>query len=338
MNANEYYYRRVIGAIGGTMLLFLCLLNAFAVILSFLDLFLVIISANETVYNVAYQLIYGAGYLASFMIPVAFLKWRIGRAGYPYQSMSHSIKAAKWLPLIVPAGIAVVLSTAYVNAAMVSVFDYSRFSSEVIWQSGTQKPAAYEFILEFIVMCLVPGVCEEFLFRGAIQTNLRPFGRSNAILISAFLFSMMHQNAEQTFYTFAAGIVLGVVYEMTGSIWCATVLHVINNFVSVTENALFFKLEDAVSSSLAVAVFEMLLIAFGVISVAILVSRFFSKRIDLRDGMFGKKLPVSDGYASCPIEAERARKLFFTPTMIIFLALCMVQILILILMAVVYVA
>ena len=178
----------------------------------------------------------------------------------------------------------------------------------------------------------MPGVCEEFLFRGAIQTNLRRFGRSNAILISAFLFSMMHQNAAQTLYTFAAGIVLGLIYEMTGSIWCTTVLHIINNFVSTTESAIFYAIEDMVASSLAIAVFEMLLIVLGVLSAVILVVRFFSKKTDLRDGIFEKKLSAAEGYASCPIEAARVRRLFFTPTMIIFLVLCIVQMLFLLLM------
>jgi NAD(P)-dependent dehydrogenase (short-subunit alcohol dehydrogenase family)/energy-converting hydrogenase Eha subunit E len=261
----------------------------------------------------------------------------VAHAGYPYQSMDTSIRGTRWLPLLVPAGIAVVLSTAYINAAMVSIFDYARFSSEVVWGSMSDSPAVYELILQFIVMCLVPGVCEEFLFRGAILTNLRPFGRSNAILISAFLFSMMHQNAEQLLYTFAAGIVLGLIYEMTGSIWCTTVLHILNNFVSVTESAIFYRFDDVMTSSLAIVIFEMVLIAIGVISAAILVSRFFSKRTDLRDGIFGRSLPASDGYAECPIEASRARRLFFTPTMIIFLILCLVQVLFLILMAVIYV-
>lgn len=336
MNANEYYYRRVIGAIGGTMLLFWLLINAFGLLIGFFDILLTFFAESQVGYTVAYQMIYGAGYLASFMIPVAFLKSRIKRAGFSYQPMETSIRVTPWLPLIVLAGIATVLSTAYINSSIVSIFDYSDFSSEVLWGATAQAPAAYELVLEFIVMCLVPGFCEEFLFRGAILTNLRPFGRSTAVLVSAFLFAMMHQNAEQLLYTFAAGIVLGIVYEMTGSIWCCTVLHVINNFVSVAESALFFKFPDPVTSSLAVSIFEMLLIALGVISAAILVARFFSKRNTLRDGMFGKSLPVADGYAVCPIDAGRAKKLFFTPTMIVFLILAVGQMLFLLLVAVLY--
>ena len=171
MNENELCYRRVIGSIGGTMLLFLGLINAVGLLLGFLSELLLVLPVTETVYNLTYQLIYGAGYLASFMIPVALLRRLIGRAGYAYRPMELSLNGVKWLPLIVLAGIAVVRSTAYINAEMVSFLDYLGFSSEVVWVSDT--PAAYELILEFIVLCVVPGVCEEFLFRGAIQTNLR---------------------------------------------------------------------------------------------------------------------------------------------------------------------
>ncbi len=336
MNANEAYYRRVIGAIGGTMLLFLLLINAFAVVLELYDLILSVIFISSTAYNVAYQLFYGAGYLASFMVPVAFLKSRIRRTGFSYQPMETSVRVTPYLPLIVLAGISVVHSMAYINASLVSIFDYSAFSSDVIWGGYAGAPAAYQLVLEFIVMCLVPGFCEEFLFRGAIQTNLRPFGRTTAVLISAFLFAMMHQNPEQLLYTFAAGIVLGLIYEMTGSIWCCTVLHIVNNFVSVAETALLYKWKDMLVSSLAVEIFHVILTVLGVISTVILVCRFFSKKRDFHDGIFGKSLPASDGYAACPIEAGRARKLFFTPTMIIFLILAVIQMLFLLLVAVLY--
>lgn len=326
MNANEAYYRRVIGAIGGTMLLFLLLINLFTVVLELYALVLSVLPISTAAYNVAYQLFYGAGYLASFMIPVAFLKSRIRRTGFSYQPMETSVRVTPYLPLIVLAGISVVSSMAYINASMVNIFNYAYSTS---WDTIMGEPAAYELVLEFIVMCLVPGFCEEFLFRGAIQTNLRPFGRTTAVLISAFLFAMMHQNPAQLLYTFAAGIVLGLIYEMTGSIWCCTVLHIVNNFVSVAETALLYKWKDMLVSSLAVEIFHVILTVLGVISTVILVCRFFSKKRDFHDGIFGKSLPASDGYAACPIEAGRARKLFFTPTMIIFLILAALQMLLL---------
>ena len=139
MNENELCYRRVIGSIGGTMLLFLGLINAVGLLLGFLSELLLVLPVTETVYNLTYQLIYGAGYLASFMIPVALLRRLIGRAGYAYRPMELSLNGVKWLPLIVLAGIAVVRSTAYINAEMVSFLDYLGFSSEVVWVSEDRK-------------------------------------------------------------------------------------------------------------------------------------------------------------------------------------------------------
>ena len=336
MGQNEYYYRRVIGAIGFSLLMFQLLINLFGVLITFATPILSMLSASEVTFNVLYQVFYAAGYLLCFMLPVAFLKSRIGKEGLPYRPMSAPLRISPWLILIVPAGITLVFSASYVNASFVSIFDYSDFSSEVLWGANGEKPAVYELVLDFLVTCLVPGFCEEFFFRGAILSNLRPFGRSNAILISAFLFGMMHQNPEQILYAFAAGVVLGVVYEMTGSIWNCTVLHVLNNFASVTEGPVVYKFDTLFASSLAMAVFEAVLFAVGLIALAILIARFFSRKPDLHEGVFGKSLPASDGYADYPISANRAFRLFLTPSMVIFLVICVVQILLLLLVAVLY--
>jgi len=207
----------------------------------------------------------------------------------------------------------------------------------VLWGStSTAKPELYQWVLEFITLCLVPGFCEEFLFRGAILTNCLPFGRTNAIMISSFLFAMMHQNAEQVLYTFVAGIVLGLVYERTGNLWACTILHVLNNFASLHQSIVFYQFETMFTASLAMAILEVVLLLLGVISMAVLVVRFFSKKPSFEKGFFGRSLEASDGYAEYPIERSRAVKLFFTPCMIVFLSLSLAQILLLILAAVLY--
>ena len=42
-----------------------------------------------------------------------------------------------------------------------------------------------------LAFCSVPALCEEFLFRGCILSNLLPYGKTTAILASAVLFSMI---------------------------------------------------------------------------------------------------------------------------------------------------
>lgn len=330
MNQNERYYRSVTGAVGTGMLVFLLLLNVVGIGLSFLDVLFRSLLADP-LYDVAYQTVYAAGYLLSFMLPVLVIKRAITKRGYAYQPMKTSLRLSPWIFLIIPAGIAVVFSASYFNASMVSIFHYSEISSEILWGEGGEAPAVYKIILDFIVICVVPGFCEEFLFRGAILSNCRPFGRANAILISSFLFAMMHQNAEQIFYAFVAGIFFGLVYEKTGSIWSCTVLHILNNFLSVGFSLIFYKYGEAFESQLYTTALEVVIFLVGVIALMSLVF-FFSRKEDIRGGFFGKKLPVSDGYAACPIEPKRAVRLFLTPTMVIFLCLCVVQLLFLLIL------
>ena len=334
MNRNERYYQQVITAIGYAMLLFLLLLNAFGLLFESLSQMLSTVS--EPYADVVFQVIYAAGYLLSFMLPVLVLKRMIGRAGYPYQSMQAELRVSPWIFLLLPAAVTVIFSAAYFNSMMVSIFDYSSFSSDVLWGNTAEKPAVYMWVLDFITICVVPGFCEEFLFRGAILTNCRPFGRSNAILISAFLFAMMHQNAEQLFYAFIAGIFLGVVYEKTGNIWCCTVLHVFNNFLSTLEGMIFYKIDSLLVSSVAATLFEAALYVLGSVALATLVIFFFSKKEALCDGIFDRDLPATDAYATHPIEPSRAVRLFFRVPMVVFLSLCVVETLLLIFLAMGY--
>lgn len=336
MNPNELYYKKVMGAIGTAMLLFLALLNAYGFGITFVDLFLSMLPIPEVAVTVIYELLYGAGYMACFMIPAAFLNGILKKRGCVVHPMYLAPRLSPYLPLMIFAGVTVCFSAAQINAALVSVFDYSEFSSEVLW-GDAQAPKSYELVLQFITTCVVPGFCEEFLFRGAILTNCLPFGRSKAIFISAFLFAMMHQNAEQLLYTFAAGIVLGLIYEYTGSIWNCTILHILNNFVSLAENAAFYGAADTVGGNLAIFVIEAVIYTLGAISIAILILRFCSEKKDLRTGVFGVDVSADHAWATCPVEGKRAVKLFLRPTMVVFLAFSVLQIVLLILMAVVMV-
>lgn len=333
MNQNERYYRKVISSIGVAMLFFLLFLNLFAVGINFFSLLPI---ENEVAMTVLYQLLYAAGYLLSFMVPVAILKKLISASPYPYRSMYTTVRFSPWAFLAIPAGVALVFSASYVNSAFLEIFHYSEFSSEFLWGTVTETPKAYQIVLEFIVISLVPGFCEEFLFRGAILTNCLPFGRANAILISAFLFALMHQNAEQFFYTFVAGIIWGVMYEMTGSIWPGTIAHAFNNFISLSQGVLSTHFSDPLASEVAVIAFEAAILLCGVICLVVLAVRFFGKRRDLKEGIFGRDLPASEHYATYPVASRRMLRLFWTPSMLAFVIFCALQILLLIGMAVMY--
>lgn len=336
MNQNEAYYRKVISAIGFSMLIFLLLINLVSVGVVFLSVLLPQLSLSQVAQDVIYQILYAAGYLLSFMLPVAFLHLFLRGTGKGYRPMYSALRISPYLPLILFSSIALILSAAYVNASLVDVFGYSRFMEDLVSEDFGSMPP-YLIVLQFIVMCVVPGFCEEFLFRGAILTNCLPFGRSNAILISSLLFALMHQNAAQIFYAFAAGILLGVLYERTGSIWNCTILHIANNLFSLSQSVLAGRAEGEWQATGYAALMEIGILVLGIVSMAILIVRFFSQGRDARDGIFEREIPAADEYATAPVAARRAWKLFATtPSMLIFLILCTMQIVMLLITAVLY--
>ena len=67
------------------------------------------------------------------------------------------------------------------------------------------------------------------------------------------------------------------------------------------------------------------------ISVVILILRFFSKNeTQFENGFFGKTLLPGAEYAQAVVSQKPAVKLFMTPSMIVFMALCVAQIAVLI--------
>ena len=166
-------------------------------------------------------------YLFSFMFPVAL--FRLFNKGRKTEPMRLAVKLPGETPLIILAAIPVILACAYVNSFLMSPFDFSPlYESE-------PTDTALKLVFSFVSTALVPGFCEEFLFRGCVLSNLLPYGKTTAIVGSAVLFALMHGNPAQTFYTCAAGIALGLVYVETGSIWPGTFIHLFNNYNSVIQ-------------------------------------------------------------------------------------------------------
>lgn len=325
LQTDHQYFKDVMSAIGRTMLIFLLAFNIYGAGITFLAFLLSFLPIGDVAFNVIYQTFYAAGYMLAFILPVWFLYRFLKKSGCTVQPMALSPRLSPMLVPIVFAGITVCFAMAQINTAIVDLFGYSDFMSDLM-EETTAATAPYEIVLNFMVISVVPAFCEEFLFRGAILSNLRPFGRSNAVIISAVLFALMHQNAGQLLYTFAAGIVLGLVYEYTGSIWNCTILHLMNNFVSVVQSAVLAKYGETVYAATILTVIEVGIYLIGAVSIGILVYKHFSKRETLEDGAFEKNAPIADAYAAHPVRGREALKLFFCPSMIVFVAFVAVQI------------
>ena len=318
---NNHHYWKIMRSIGFSLLIFLALFNLFALLASAAQILLSLTNTDAVAADVVYQLFYAAGYLTVFLLPAFFLKKLIRKTGYPFLPARIIPKLSGWLPLILFAGISVVFAAAYMNAQMIDVLPFVDYS----WMyESAESDEWYRVILSFLVICLVPAVCEEILFRGTILTNLLPFGRGNAILISALLFGLMHQNFLQFLYTFCAGIVLGLVYERTRSLWNCILLHMINNTVSLFEDVISNTFRGAFSTT-AILIFELVFFGIGIVSAVILIYHFAPKKHSFREGIFEKPVPASDAYAQSPVSFQRRVKGFFNLPMIIFLVISIAE-------------
>lgn len=96
-----------------------------------------------------------------------------------------------------------------------------------------QKMLAYPFVVAFLVVAVAPAVCEEFLFRGVLYQKYRESGICLAILLSGFLFGIMHMNLNQFCYAFVSGCLFALINEVMDSFLPGVLLHMFVNGRSV---------------------------------------------------------------------------------------------------------
>ena len=173
-----------------------------------------------------------------------------------------------------------------------------------------------------MTVSLAPAFAEEFLFRGVFYNELRPYGRTQAILISATLFALMHQNIAQIFYTFAAGIAMAIMYEATGSIWCSVFFHMVNNELSVISGVLYGRYGDAVAPY--ITMFEAVYCIIGAISIVILIFYYKKKACDRTpayvNGVFAQSSEAVSQYDDS-VSSDQILRGITSPGMIVFTAL-----------------
>lgn len=200
-------------------------------------------------------------YLLSFMLPAVLFHLITPKAErIPMMLSPRMPKGTLWLVLI---GIMITSGAAILNSAMVSWLGYGSGYTDVFGSPSTMKD--YEGVLLFIGTAIVPAFSEEFLFRGVVCNNLRPYGKTVAVIGSAVLFGLMHQNIGQLFYTTVAGVVLAVIYLETHSIWPSVLLHLFNNLTSVAYDIVDDRL-DAISGNRVLAIMDGITLILGLVA------------------------------------------------------------------------
>jgi sodium transport system permease protein len=102
-----------------------------------------------------------------------------------------------------------------------------------------QAQGSANMLTAIVVFAILPGICEEILFRGfvlrGLATRLSPW---MAITWTAVLFGAFHFDLYRLLPTMALGFLLGGLVWLTGSLWPAMLLHAANNTIAVLANNL----------------------------------------------------------------------------------------------------
>lgn len=243
-------------------------------------------------------------YLASFLVPAFIFMLMTRKSGR--EPMRLGVRVFPNAPAVIISAMGAIVLFAYVNSFMVSFIDYSK----VYVTEPLDTPI--KILLGFISIAIVPALAEEFLFRGCILSNLLPYGKTGAIVFSALLFSLMHGNFAQFLYTFVAGLVLGIVYIETGSIWTPTFIHLFNNFYSLIQQIVYERFGKTQRIGIILTVVDVAIILLGAMLGAWLL--YFRKKKGAREGFAEPTKKVE-------LDKKEAKLGFFRPVVIVHIVL-----------------
>ena len=326
MSDNVKNYSKICSKIGFAMLLFYAFftLSAFAVaIISTISEILMGTFEAEVMYEILAAIAYFFSFSgAAFILRAMTKKYPSSRPIYT------SFRFNKWTALLIIAIVAVNFTLAYVNTVMITSLAPD-FAAELASSTSSMEGRPISevivfFILSIISTAIVPAICEEYLFRGAVLTNLMPYGKTTAIVASSFLFGLMHQNPLQLLYTTLMGVVIGYVYVKTKSIWVCIIIHFVNNFVTVVEEYLPILTRVTWISGLI----DLLIMLSGAVALILIIFKKDSESGVEQNGSFGVIYESGMDFEEYELALPRGEKLkrFFSVTVVIYTVICMFSI------------
>ena len=183
-----------------------------------------------------------AGSIGTFLVPALLFPKAIGKFAPTYIKMTQPFKAYYVLlaPLLIVLSLPLIswineLNQAIKFPASMADFELSIRNMEEQAKQLTElmvmTKSPVQFLLNLMVVAMLPAIAEEFFFRGVLQNFARQcfYNPHVAIWFTAIVFSGIHGQ----FYGFVPRVVLGAllgyIYLYSGNIWIAVLAHFINN-------------------------------------------------------------------------------------------------------------
>ena len=147
--------------------------------------------------------------------------------------LAFSVKKCKPVYLLIATGLAFasLFGLGWINTAFI---EWLQGGGYEVSQIVLPKRHFGDYLLCVIIVCVLPSIFEEGIFRGLLLNGARRGGTLFAVLACGILFSLFHKNPAQTIYQFVIGVTLALLAIKSGSIIPSILYHFINNFYIVT--------------------------------------------------------------------------------------------------------
>ena len=170
--------------------------------------------------------------LFSLWFYLTILAWMLvsaRRAGLSLRALLGPLPHAdQWLDV----GVAPALHLAFSGTLMLAAFSWlARFAPVWLGRLVGDKQAfdlgGTPVLAQWLLIAVLAPVVEELFFRGILlHRAVRHWGATRGLLATSLLFGALHMNPVGIF---AFGLLLGVLYLRTRSLWVTTFAHLLNN-------------------------------------------------------------------------------------------------------------
>lgn len=177
-------------------------------------------------YKYCSYLIPQAGFFAVLLLFSAWKKQPVARGLAPYKFPPRYLGAV----LLLSAG--TLFGLGWLNELFIGALRDLGYAGAAI--SVPNMEHFWQYALCLVVIAVLPALFEEAIFRGVMLQGMRGMGTTATVLLSGALFSLFHQNPQQTPYQFVCGAMYALVALRAGSVLPTVILHFVNNAFILT--------------------------------------------------------------------------------------------------------
>lgn len=194
-------------------------------------------SANDLI---ALKFIIVLNSVFAFIIPALLYNWVSEKKylfRYGIEKNNASLSVWGWSLAFFALSLPLVMASAWINQ-QIPLPEWAHQTEQNV--SGMLKLLMGEDSLaglafSVFALAFLPALGEEWFFRGSLQRILLKWmgNASKAILVTGFIFSLLHFEFEGFIPRFLLGMVLGYIFYSTGNIWISVFLHFLFNATQI---------------------------------------------------------------------------------------------------------